>query len=37
MKEELKSNGTPFTDEQWKSWYAHKSNKEIVIEADENN
>ena len=25
-------NGTPYSDEQWKNWYTHKSNKELTIE-----
>lgn len=25
-------NGTPFSDEAWKKWYSHKSNKEAWIE-----
>lgn len=28
-------NGTPYTEEQWKKWYAHKSNKEQWIEDQE--
>lgn len=28
-------NGTPYSDEQWKAWYSHKSNKEAWIEAEE--
>lgn len=32
MKEDIQTNGTPFTDEDWKKWYGHKSNKEIAIE-----
>ena len=28
-------NNTPYTDEQWKKWYAHKSNKEAFIEQEE--
>ena len=27
----LTNNGTPFTDEQWKQWYGHTSNKERWI------
>lgn len=29
-------NGTPFSDEAWKAWFGHKSNKERFIEAEEN-
>lgn len=28
-------NGTPYSDEQWKNWYAHNSNKELFIEKEE--
>lgn len=28
-------NGTPYSDEQWKNWYAYKSNKELTIEEEE--
>lgn len=31
----LTNNGTPFTDEDWKKWYRHKSNKERFIEEEE--
>ncbi len=30
-------NGTPYSDEVWKRWYGHKSNKERWIELQENN
>ncbi len=33
----METNGTPYTDEQWQKWYAHKSNKEIWIEQQERN
>ena len=32
---EMEDNGTPFTDEQWKKWYGHKSNKERFMEQEE--
>lgn len=31
----MESNGTPYTDEQWKRWQNHKSNKDMWIEAQE--
>ncbi len=31
----METNGTPFTDEDWKMWYGHKSNKERFIEEEE--
>ncbi len=31
----MNKNGTPYTDEQWKAWLNHKSNKEIWIEEQE--
>lgn len=31
----MTKNGTPYTDEQWQAWYAHKSNKEAWIEQEE--
>jgi hypothetical protein len=31
----MNNNGTPFTDEQWKAWYGHKSNKERFMEQQE--
>ena len=30
-----KGNGTPYSDEDWKKWYGHKSNKERTIEREE--
>jgi len=33
----MTNNGTPFSDEDWKKWYAHKSNKEVWIEEQERN
>jgi hypothetical protein len=32
---EAKKEAEEFTKEDWQRWYAHKSNKELVIEAEE--
>lgn len=31
-KKVMHANGTPYSDENWKAWYAHRSNKEAFLE-----
>ena len=35
MNNKITNNGTPFSDEAWKRWYSHKSNKERALEAEQ--